>query len=341
MIDFDTTSGFIYHGNSEKLFTDFFPKIKRINPKIRLLVFLTDESCYEEIYVKIFNVAWQKFRIYDLFITCDSEFQQLFNSFSIFAYNLFTNDDEKKLIKFTFDYDFVEAMDELRIFIKNRYRNLNGYPLKVVIFRFMMMCDGDEDSNGNFILKSLKFQDGEMLKILSKIANFQVNFVKSPDGVMHGYQSINNNNTFTGSLGMVEYEQADFAANSRIVAEGNTTNTLCLFPTISLKLKFSVPKKYWYEVNFLCGVYNFLDESLKVIILAMFICLPLLISLFSLLCHDFSCKSIFDLVTSSYLKYIAIMSFVGVPLPKQWPLRCLYGGILILWITLGMLMFSI
>lgn len=195
----------------------------------------------------------------------------------------------------------------------------------------MMVCYGERDAEGNLILSSLKFQDSETLKILSKMANFKIKFVKSPDGIKHGYQT--SNYTFTGSLGMVEYENADLAANMRLVAEYNTTNTLCLFLTTTTKLKFSVPKKYWDEVNILSGVYNFLDDGLKISILVMFLTLPLLLFFLNLIggCK----KSFFDAITSCYLKYFGIMGFVSVELENFWTSRYVYGGILLMWITIG------
>lgn len=247
----------------------------------------------------------------------------------IYAYNPFSNDD--KLVKFLFDYNFVKEFLVLKSFMKNRYQDLNQFPLRVVLFRFMMVCYGERDAEGNLILSSLKFQDSETLKILSKMANFKIKFVKSPDGIKHGYQT--SNYTFTGSLGMVEYENADIAANIRLVAEYNTTNTLCLFLTTTTKLKFSVPKKYWDEVNILSGVYNFLDDGLKISILVMFLTLPLLLFFLNLIggCK----KSFFDAITSCYLKYFGIMSFVSVELENYWTSRYVYGGILLMWITIG------
>lgn len=327
MIDFDMTRGFIFHGNSQSLFAEIFPKIRSINPKMRVLIFLTD-ACSSEIYEEIFIIAWQKYRISDLFMLCDDEFRQLFKPLQIFSYNPFSND---KLVKIEFDYNFGEGLEVLKSFMKNRYRDMNQFPLRVVLFRFMMVCYGERDADGNLILNSLKFQDAETLKILSKIANFKIKFVKSPDGIKHGYQT--SNFTFTGSLGMVEYENADLAGNARLVAEYNTTNTLCLFPTTTTKLKFSVPKKYWDEVNILAGVYNFLDYSLKIIILVMFLVLPLVIFFFNLL--GGSKKSLFDGLTSCYLAYFGIMSFASVKLENYWTSRCVYGGILLTWITVG------
>lgn len=324
------TLGFIFHGNSRKLFAEIFPKIKSLNPKMRVLIFLTESECREKLIEEIFIVAWKSFRIFDLFIICDEEFRTFFETFHIFAYKLFTN-EANKLIKIPFDFYFAEGLDLLQAFMESRFRDLNGFPLKVVLFRFMMVCDGEEDENGNLILEKLKFQDAETLKILSNLANFSIKFVKSPDGIKHGYQT--SNNTFTGSLGMMEYENADIAANMRLVAEYNTSNTLCLFPTTTTKLKFFVPKKYWDEVYILSSIYNFLDQSLKIIIFTMFSFLPLLIFIFNFISGKR--KSPFNALVLCYLNYFAIMNFISIKLPRYWPSRFIYGSILIVWIILG------
>lgn len=82
--------------------------------------------------------------------------------------------------------------------MKTRYSNLEQHALKVVMFRFMMVCDGKEDEKGNLKLESLKFQDAEVLKVLSNLANFKIKLVKSSDGIKHGYET--SNGTFTGKF---------------------------------------------------------------------------------------------------------------------------------------------
>lgn len=193
IIDFDQTKGLIFHGNSQQLLKNIFPKIAKVNPKIRLLIFLTDEFS-QELYEKIFIDAWNNFRIYDLFIINDSEYRKIYKPFNVYAYKLFSSDAQ--MLNFEIDFSFDEGLGGLKDFMADRFKNLEQYSLNVVIFRFMMVCEGDEDENGNLKLENLKFQDAEVLKILSSLANFKVNLVKSPDEIKHGYES--SNGTFTG-----------------------------------------------------------------------------------------------------------------------------------------------
>ncbi|XP_070494137.1 uncharacterized protein [Chironomus tepperi] len=332
MMDFDMTRGFIFHGSAENLIQNVFKKVGKHNPKTRFLIFLTGvvtEDTMHEIFVK----GWNQNRIHDIFIIIDEEFKLFFQPFSVYSYNLFDNaKTSSQLIKIEFPFMFGDGLDQLETFKLKRFSNLNGYPLKVVLFQFLMVCKGEMDPSGNFILETLKFQDPEALKILSKYMNFSIQFVKSTDGINHGYET--SNKTFTGSLGMIEYEHADFAANARLVAEYNTTNSLCLFPTTTTKLKFAVPKKYWDEVNILVSIYNFLDINLKICIFTIFIVLPTLILITDKI-QGIEKYSIFESLTSNYLMFYAILTFVSIKLPKNWTTRCLVGSVIIIWLVIG------
>ena len=331
-MDFDTTRGLIFHGSVENLLQNVFPKIIKYNPKTRLLIFLTAEITDNTMH-EIFLKGWNQYRIHDIFIIIDEEFKKFFQTFSLYSYNLFTNKNtDSQLIKIDFPFMFGDGLDQLESFKLSRFSNLNGYALKVVLFQFLMVCEGELDSSGKFKLETLKFQDAEALKILSKYMNFIIQFVKSTDGINHGYQT--SNNTFTGSLGMIEYEQADFAANARIVAEHDTSNSLCLFPTTTTKLKFAVPKKYWDEVNILASIYNFLDINLKISIFAIFIVSPIVILIFDRI-QGIKKYSLFESLTSNYLMFYAILTFVSVKLPKNWTSRWIIGGVIIIWLIIG------
>lgn len=330
MLDFDLTTGFVYLGSSQILLNEIIPKLSKFNPKTTTLLFLTDKFS-SDLVTKIFQVSWDGYKIHDVFIVFHDEFDKYFEPFSIYTFNTFHQSSPNQLVEILFHYNYTVATDTLQKFKVNRYRDLHGYRLKVVLFQFMMVCSGTEYKNGSFDIESLKFQDAEALKILSKIANFTIEFVKSADGVKHGYQT--SNFTFTGSLGMVEYEQADFAANARLLAEYNTSNTLCLFPTTSTKLKFAVPKKLWKEVNILVSLYNFLDNSLKISFLVIFIVLPILIYVFDYL--SVVRKHKIESLGYNYLMFYSVMTFVSIKLPQLWPSRFILGSVIIVWLIVG------
>lgn len=113
MMDFDTTSGLIYHGSAENLINNLFSKIGSSNPKIRILIFL-DGDAEKDLLAKIFLVAWQKHRVCDLLIVIDNEFKKFFKTFNLYSNNLFTNDIERKLETL----EFSSISSEFNLFIK-------------------------------------------------------------------------------------------------------------------------------------------------------------------------------------------------------------------------------
>lgn len=324
------TTGFIYHGTAQSLYDEVFPKLKNFNPKIRTLIVLSG-SFSQELLKEIFTKAWKEFKIFDILIIFDQEIRKYFEPFSIYVFNTFAAFHQNQLFDVRFSNEASGGLKAFERFQMNRHRNLNGFPLKVVLFQFMMVCEGTEYKNGSYKIDTLKYQDAEALKILSKFANFSIQFVKSSDGVKHGYQT--SNYTFTGSLGMVEHEQADLAANARLVAEYNTTNTLCLFPTTTVKLKFAVPMKLSSEVNILVSLYNFLDGYLRLSILAMFLVIPLILLLLDHITG--SRKLSIDAVIRNYLIIYSVMTFVSISMPRYWPSRYVMGSVVLVWLIIG------
>lgn len=132
---------------------------------------------------------------------------------------------------------------------------------------------------------------------------------------------------------MIEYERADFAANARLVSKYNTTNALSLFPTSPTKLKFTIPSKNWDEINILISFYNFLDFSLKIIVLVLFLGLPF----FVFVLNVFGDKRNFSLnsLILSYLNFFGLINFQSIKIPKFWPSRYVIGATLIVWLVLG------
>lgn len=331
MIDYDATLGMILFGDHVTVINDYMPELKKLNPKIRFLLLLNDEFS-REILRKTFEVAFQQFGISDVFIVFAYDFKKFFEPFSVYAFNTFeAGDITDRIIEINFSFDFAPGIEDLREIVENRYKNLGGYVLRVVLFKFMMVCEGTQFKNGSFDISTLKYQDAELLKILAKSANFSIKFVTSADGVNHGYQT--SNFTFTGSLGMVEYEKADFAANARLLAEYNTSNTLNLFPTVPMSLKFMVPRKYATDVNILVGLYNFLDDGLKISILAMFIVIPAFV--YALDSQGTSNTFSTEALIRTYLMFYSIMTFVSVKLPLRWSSRHVTGAVVIVWLIIG------
>lgn len=160
---------------------EFLLKIAQFNPKLRILIILNDFD-FSSLVENVFELAW-KYKILNIYAV-----DYLFPS-QIYAYNPF----DKALHTFSvnnINYATIQNFEHARI------RNLKGYKLKVTFFNSFLVSDGKTDENGNFLLETLRFPDGEAVKLLSKLANFTVEFVKSKDGFTYGWKA--KNGTYTG-----------------------------------------------------------------------------------------------------------------------------------------------
>lgn len=326
MIDFDLTKGLIYEGSTEFLVNELFPRIRNYNHKMRIL-YKSKENLSMRQLMNLFIDSWKKFKIFDFFILLPNDTNQ--NS-SIFAFKIFHKEQTlNQLVKF--DTSDLESFDDFRKFENEKIGSLNGFELQVVIFRFMMVCDGNEYRNGTLDINSLKFQDAENLKILSKYANFSVKLVNSPDKILYGYQD--SNFKLTGSLGMSEYEHVDLAANSRIIAEYNTSNNLFLFPTTSIKLKFCVPRKLWLDINLISAMTNLFDYAMLWSFPIIFAFSPFLLIGIEIIHGRRS--NYFEALTHYFLMIFAIMTSVSISMPNRWSLRLIIMGVILFWLNIG------
>lgn len=330
MIDFDLNKGMIIEGSLQFILEIAFPRVAVFNHKMRILLLICDEISDIDL-IRMFNDTWEKFKIFDIFLINlhDNENDKL----TVYSYFTFHSSlPENRLVKFNFTASRPSpGFDSLRQFIKETRSNLNGFKLRAVIFPFMMVCSASRFSNGSLNFDSLKYQDAENLKILSKFANFTVKLVDSPDKILHGFQ--NSNNKFTGSLGMVEYENADLAANSRTVAEYNTSNSLFLFPTTTMKLKFAVPKKLKVDINLISSMINLFDSYMLWSFPLIFMFTPFLLIAIEIIYGRRS--SIFEATSRYYLMIFAIMTSVSINIPNHWTLRLVIIGVVLFWLNIG------
>lgn len=179
-MDYDQTKGLIYFGSAASIDEDLFIKIVHFNPKMRLLLLMNDltTSTVKSTCLK----AWLNHKILNIYMI-DSIIL-----IKAHAYNPFNG------TIITFNMDNIKG-GEIQSFEKDRIKNLHGHILKVTYFKFFMVADGKTDSKGKFDIKTLRFPDGEALRLLSKKANFTVEFLKTPDGVTYGWKTANGSYT--------------------------------------------------------------------------------------------------------------------------------------------------
>ncbi|XP_058840353.1 uncharacterized protein LOC131695829 [Topomyia yanbarensis] len=132
---------------------------------------------------------------------------------------------------------YLEQLDD---FTHNRVSNLNGYTLTIAMHE-------SEGSMSAFdcVLENLTLSDIDMeiLMIIKEKMNFTISFVASELELSMGY--IFPNGSLAGSLGLIENNQIDMAANSRIIYNYGTSNLLYLNHIGREKLVFLVPSDYF------------------------------------------------------------------------------------------------
>ena len=164
-----------------------------------------------------------------------------------FSQLIFWLQERTKILKFSFNES---EKSNIEIFEKNRFRQWNKNPMKIFFYNHYLRAKVNE----NYDPESLAFACGENLKIFSKKFNFTIKFVFSTDNETFGRRL--ENGTYTGSLGMIEYERADlagksrkvrklflsenftFSGNTKLIIDYKTKNMLMLLVEISKLLNF-------------------------------------------------------------------------------------------------------
>lgn len=187
-LDFDTSKGVVYSGSTQSLTENLFPKLKLFNPKMRIILLLLD---FDELLIPtVLLEAWEQFKLLNIYIVDYRNEQKI-----VYGFNPFN----KTFVNFNFHLKKqAEFRDQFESFARHRVRNLFEYSLRTTFFKFFMVADGETDDAGNFKLDSLRFSNGEALRILSKVANFTVEFVKTLDGVTYGWKTANG--SYTGNV---------------------------------------------------------------------------------------------------------------------------------------------
>jgi hypothetical protein len=181
-LDYDLTKGLIYFGASTSAKQSLFPKLSKFNPKIRLMLVLSDFN--ENILLELFSIAWEDFKILNIYIV---DFRQLS---TFYAFNPFNRTIVRFIANKSFDAKLIKSFEKARI------SNLHGTRLRSSFFTFFMLADGQADQQGNFNFETLRFPDGETVRILAKTSNFSVDIIKTADGITYGWK--NPNGSFTG-----------------------------------------------------------------------------------------------------------------------------------------------
>lgn len=203
--DYESRNSAISLGTLEQFYNEVFPRILDNNPKQKILAILKDFE--SEKISEILEYGNEKFKLCRLYIADAKSFIESSPEIEIFTRHALAAGGAK-IKKFSFNGTHSK---ELKFFEQKRFLQWNKNPMRIFFFKAYLRAKIDKKFN----VESLGLLDGEILKIFAEKFNFTIMFVFSPDNETYGYRM--ENGTFTGSLGMLEYERADMAGKEGVV----------------------------------------------------------------------------------------------------------------------------
>jgi hypothetical protein len=131
----------------------------------------------------------------------------------------------------------------------------------------------------------------------------------------------------------LEKGKIDIAGNTRLILGSESQNTIFLFPLFPSRQLFLVPKKNWDDVNLLLSLYNFFDETARIMMLLTLLVVPALVYFLSGMKNQK--KRGLNSLTKNYIDGIGIITLVSIKLPQNWPSRWVIGSYALVWLTLS------
>lgn len=239
-----------------------FPLIAKVNPRANVLIQLDVE--YLKDAKTLLEAAFQEHKILNVAVAfMHFETTQVSRlSMSLCLFNPFYGDAAGRRPKFKIfnftddDPDFTKVEN----FIRMRVNNLHKYPLRVYIFEDTLVSKAIRNEHG--VITRYSYADGDTVVHLSEIMNFTPIYINPNDSSKFGYQL--SNGTFTGSLGAIEYDKADFSAVAIFNVDYGTKNSLFLHATTTKKLLFLTQKRDVFKI-FLVSVFYAFDTASTII----------------------------------------------------------------------------
>lgn len=229
--EFPTLEAFFSWGSVATLINDILPHIAYRYPQAKII--LKSHKVNRDDLIRIFNVAWVDHMILNILIMNyweDNHIENcLFNPFS-------RNKPDMNCTLLTDKVQIDAYFKMVDQYTNSRITKLNGHTLSIAMHE-------SEGSTSAFdcILDDFEMIDTDMniLKIMQEKMNFTTNYIFSELELSVGYVSANG--SLAGTLGLIENNKIDLAANSRIIHYYETGNLLYLDYITTEKLKFLVP----------------------------------------------------------------------------------------------------
>uniref|UniRef100_A0A182W2Y4 Ionotropic glutamate receptor C-terminal domain-containing protein n=1 Tax=Anopheles minimus TaxID=112268 RepID=A0A182W2Y4_9DIPT len=237
---------FVGSGHSEELLTELLPYLSQYNPRAKVLLITQDMG--DQQLAELFHVAWYRYRLLQI-IVLNHRGNEAIESCMFNPFRKGLSSELRSLPTVKSDLHCNLLVDETELesynrnltrFIGNRIYHLKGYPLNIA-----MHVSNGSTSAYDCILGAVSFTDidQEILSIMQKLMNFSLILHKNELELSIGY--IHQNGTPVGTLGLIENNLIDLAANSRIIHNYDTKNLLYLHYISTEKLVFITPRNYF------------------------------------------------------------------------------------------------
>lgn len=319
---------------SEDQSRDIIVKLSEYNPLSKMMLILTvNESVSQEILYNSFhnhrmlNIAILAFPDISFSSPVDLDPALLEDGLAtLYSYNPYASTKETQFLCVSFSiFNVEEGLEEMKNFIHNRVKNLQGFNLPVSIFEYPMLSKIEKNAEGD--LDHFSYVEGDTLQTLAKVMNFNPKYIHTLMANTHGYQL--DDGKFIGDLAEVESGRAELVANARFISDAyNTSHSVFLRPINMLKLQFIIPNRETKKFIILSvySVFDNLSTYLSISLMAIFPISHLLISFMEQRIRRQNFEPV-SLARSTLFTF-AVVNCVSMKLPKLFSTRLVVAMIM-------------
>lgn len=266
---YPTTHGYFYRAHDDRDVNYLLEKLSQHNPRAKVMLSITGIDLAQS--KKILRVAYENFKMLRVVTTSlrpKHERKSANDHMTILcSYNPFSGNSSTRLPEFRCFYfaleNFFEELTNFGNFLKSKTENLQGFPLKISIFKEEMKSVPVCGENGEIM--RFKYADGELVSTLAKVINFTPIYETISDDPKQG--------SFAESLEAVEQGKVDFVANSMLIANYNTNNSVFVLPITMTKLNFIVKKRFKRKA-LMMTIFEDLHWTAQIVACSFCVCLP-------------------------------------------------------------------
>ncbi|XP_058811280.1 uncharacterized protein LOC131676176 [Topomyia yanbarensis] len=313
--------GFLSRGKYETFIQSLIPSVAQWNPLGKLI--LSGRYITRQQILYMFRLAWVQYRMPNVLfvnrIDNASIESCLFNPFLTNPGVIDTRNVDCHTVRSL--EEVVPYVQYAKIYLFERFRNLQLYPLRIAIADVELMSQAVYSKDKKLL--RFEYLDGEIVDIMKRMMNFTTNFVILPSQLSTGF--VFPNGSLGGSLDLIERHRIDLAANTRIIHSYQTTNLQYLRHLMTTKLVFIVPKNYYESRSRDRVFFNTFTWWFYAINISMAVALPLILKMVDLN----STGAGKDSYMEAMMNTLAITLAVSAKLPKRFHARAVLCGVML------------